>query len=202
MSNRKLNPETGKKEYVSRAERRLNRNLRRAAVGAPPERPIPGGLGNGNEGTSYVGTTEPYDPVTGEALGPPRPPIASGNQKTAFLIEGVQFVYEGLGGHRGFLDWARTHQTKFRELSLKLLPSQVTIQAEGLGAATHIQHALPPPNYQPSRPLQPVHEQGRIIEVVQTVDVEAVRQALMSLSPEERAELLRGTQEGGNGGET
>jgi hypothetical protein len=201
MSNRVFNPLTGKKEYVSRAERRAQRNKQRAAQGAPPERQVRGD--SVGEGQSYLGTVENYNPETGEAIGPPHRPATSGNLKLVYLLEGFKYVWDGLGGSEGFLRWARTHETKYRELAVKLLPSQVTVQTEGLGQGVHIVHALPPPNYNPAGPLQPVHAEGRTIEVIQTVDVEAVRQAILSMSLEERAELLRGTepQEGGNGGE-
>jgi hypothetical protein len=126
MSNRKkvVDPETGevKKVYVPRSERREKRNARRAAMGAPPERHV----GHDPDGKSSLGVVEQYDPETGQAIGPPR--IAGDVVgDTAFLLEGVQFVYNGLGGHRGFLEWAKDHETKFRELAMKLIPAQVSI---------------------------------------------------------------------------
>lgn len=178
MSNRKkvVDQETGevKKVYVPREERRAKRAAAREAAGAPPERRV------GPAGASYLGMVEPYDPDTGEALGPPAP--ASRGGSNAFLLDGVKHVYEGLGGHAGFYDWAARNQTKFRELSMKLVPSQVTIQSQGLGETMTVIHALAPPGYDPHKTRE---------AAIAEVDVEAVRAALEAMDEDTRNELIR-----------
>jgi hypothetical protein len=136
---------------------------------------------------SYNKVVRLIDPVTGER-GPLRPAEET-NSSTAFLIDGVRYVYEGLGGATGFLRWAQQHETKFRELAMKLLPSQVQIQEKQLDRSVTIRHALPPPGYDPWRG-QGTTVEGTVVEVVKTVDVEAVRDALSALSPEEREALF------------
>lgn len=148
MSNRdkvKLPDGSVVKVYISRKERRIRRNARRAAVGAPLERKIHMSDKTKHlkvgKNKSYNKAVELVDPETGVAS-PPQAPVRG---ETAFLLEGYKFAWGKLGGAAGFARWARTHPTKFYELATKLLPSQVELQAQVANYTHHIIHALPPP---------------------------------------------------------
>jgi hypothetical protein len=189
MSNRdkvKQPDGTVKKVYVSRDERRRRRNARREAVGAPLEIHVSGKRKDAAEAhaiaapKSYNRITQLINPATGLPMTEPRPAL-KGEQAT-FLIDGVKYVWDSLGGAEGFARWARTHETKFRELSMKLIPAQVNIQAEALGQTTRIVHALPPPRYDPHKTKE---------QAIAEVDVDAVRQALLSLDEDQRNALMQ-----------
>ena len=204
MSNRKkvVNPETGEvtKVYMTRAERRAKRNVKRVAAGSPPEVHVNANRKDAKEASSkappssYNRVIELVDPKTGLPVTEPR--IVEGVSSTGFLIDGVKYVWDQLDGAEGFTRWARTHETKFRELAMKLIPSQVTMMEKGIGVDIVIQHALPPPGYQPFGepniniiPGEAVHT-----EPPHKVDIEALREALAALPSEERAKLMESTQ--------
>lgn len=152
MSNRRKIPQpdgTVKKVYMPRSERRAARAARRDANGAPPERRV--GPSIGGQGKSYLGQVETYEPATGEALSEPHDAGNDRGHGTMFLIEGTQYVYDQLGGHRAYLEWAREHPTKFRELAMKLLPAQVTVMQQNLVGKVEIVHALQAPAYNPAK---------------------------------------------------
>ena len=204
MSNRDkvVDPETGKvkKVYIPRAERRARRNARRIAAGAPPEVPVHGNSKKFKDlkakvdvpHASYLGVVQQVDPETGEDVGEPVVAAAEGRSSTAFLIDGVKYVYDGLGGAKGFLEWAKEHPTKFRELAMKLIPAQVSMIEKGIGVDIVIQHALPPPNYNPSgKPVNTIPGEVAVKpEPPRKVDIDALREALAALPAEERKKLL------------
>jgi hypothetical protein len=128
---------------------------------------------------SYNKVTQLVDQHTGEALAPPTV-VQNGN--TTFLLDGVRHVWDGLGGAAGFLTWARNHETKFRELAMKLAPHQINIQREGLGETVNVIHSLAPPNYDPHRTRE---------AAVKEVDANAVLDALKAMDEDALNEVLR-----------
>lgn len=60
-----------------------------------------------------------------DKIGPGRPPGRE-NRTTRLVKEGIECVYLEMGGHAGFLEWARKNPDIFYERVLvKLLPHQV-----------------------------------------------------------------------------
>src|SRR4026208_1457303 len=47
------------------------------------------------------------------------------NQLTAAFREAVLFVYDGLGGHKAFLQWARDNQTEYYKIAARLIPGEM-----------------------------------------------------------------------------
>ncbi len=57
---------------------------------------------------------------------PGRPP--GPNKLTALVREGLQFAYEGTGGHQGLLRWAQNNPDGFYALLGKLIPQEVKVE--------------------------------------------------------------------------
>jgi hypothetical protein len=47
------------------------------------------------------------------------------NRLTTAFREAVQIVYEGLGGHAAFLQWARENPTEFYRIASRLVPAEM-----------------------------------------------------------------------------
>jgi hypothetical protein len=73
------------------------------------------------------------------------------NRLTGAFREAVLFVYDGLGGHAAFLEWARENPTEYYKIAARLIPAemrddgggkQVTVIVDRRAA---IRQALPSP---------------------------------------------------------
>jgi hypothetical protein len=47
------------------------------------------------------------------------------NRLTSAFREAVLFVYDGLGGHDAFLEWARENQTEYYRIASRLIPAEM-----------------------------------------------------------------------------
>ena len=47
------------------------------------------------------------------------------NRLTTAFREAVLFVYDGLGGHAAFLDWARENPTEYYKIAARLIPAEM-----------------------------------------------------------------------------
>lgn len=52
------------------------------------------------------------------------------NKFTGAFREAVQIVYNGLGGHTAFLEWARENRTEYYRIASRLIPTEMR-QDEG-----------------------------------------------------------------------
>jgi hypothetical protein len=46
------------------------------------------------------------------------------NKITSHFKQAVQIVYEDIGGHEAFANWAREHPSEFYRIAAKLIPSE------------------------------------------------------------------------------
>ena len=51
--------------------------------------------------------------------------VGTPNQLTAAFREAVLYVYDGLGGHAAFLQWARENPTDFYKIASRLIPGEM-----------------------------------------------------------------------------
>jgi hypothetical protein len=47
------------------------------------------------------------------------------NRLTGAFKEAVQIVYNGLGGHEAFLEWARENPTEYYKIASRLIPGEL-----------------------------------------------------------------------------
>ena len=47
------------------------------------------------------------------------------NRLTTAMREAVLFVYDGLGGHPAFLQWARENPTEYYRIASRLIPAEM-----------------------------------------------------------------------------
>ena len=47
------------------------------------------------------------------------------NRLTTHFREAVQVVYQGLGGHEAFTQWARENPTEFYKIASRLIPTEM-----------------------------------------------------------------------------
>ena len=47
------------------------------------------------------------------------------NRLTGAFREAVQIVYNGLGGHEAFLEWARENRTEYYRIASRLIPGEM-----------------------------------------------------------------------------
>ncbi len=47
------------------------------------------------------------------------------NRLTTAIREAVLFVYDGLGGHDAFLEWARGNPTEYYKIAARLIPAEI-----------------------------------------------------------------------------
>ena len=47
------------------------------------------------------------------------------NRLTAVFREAVLWVYDGLGGHAAFLQWARENPTEYYKIAIRLIPVEM-----------------------------------------------------------------------------
>ena len=59
------------------------------------------------------------------------------NKFTGAFREAVQTVYEGLGGHTAFLEWARENKSDYYKIAARLIPGEMQI-GNGAGNITVI----------------------------------------------------------------
>jgi len=52
------------------------------------------------------------------------------NKLTSAFREAVQVVYEGLGGHTAFLQWARENPTEYYKIAARLIPTEIRHEEE------------------------------------------------------------------------
>ena len=64
------------------------------------------------------------------------------NRLTGAFKEAVQIVYNGLGGHEAFLEWARENRTEYYRIASRLIPTEMR-QDEGRTVTVIIQPATP-----------------------------------------------------------
>jgi len=57
------------------------------------------------------------------------------NKFTGAFREAIQIVYNGLGGHEAFLEWARENRTEYYRIASRLIPGEMQ---EGPGNLTVI----------------------------------------------------------------
>jgi hypothetical protein len=56
------------------------------------------------------------------------------NKVTTAFKTAVQIVYEDIGGHKAFAEWARANPGDFYRIASRLIPTEVTNPAEAFGA--------------------------------------------------------------------
>lgn len=66
------------------------------------------------------------------------------NRLTGAFKEAVQIVYNGLGGHEAFLEWARENRTEYYRIASRLIPTEMR-QDEDRTVHVFIQPAMPVP---------------------------------------------------------
>jgi hypothetical protein len=66
------------------------------------------------------------------------------NRFTGAFREAVQIVYNRLGGHAAFLEWARENQTEYYRIASRLIPGEMQ-EGNGAGNLTIIVNRHPPP---------------------------------------------------------
>ena len=64
------------------------------------------------------------------------------NRLTGAFKEAVQIVYNGLGGHEAFLEWARENRTEYYRIASRLIPTEMR-QDEDRTVHVIIQPAMP-----------------------------------------------------------
>ena len=56
--------------------------------------------------------------------------VGTPNKITAQFKQAVQLVYEDIGGHQAFAEWAKENRTDFYRICSKLIPTEVTPRPE------------------------------------------------------------------------
>jgi len=51
--------------------------------------------------------------------------VGTPNRFTGAFREAVQIVYDGLGGHDAFLEWARENPTEYYRIAARLIPGEM-----------------------------------------------------------------------------
>ena len=70
------------------------------------------------------------------------------NKFTGSFRQAVAIVYDGLGGHQGFLKWARKNQTEFYKIAARLIPTELRREED---RTVRVIIAPPPPRKAPVR---------------------------------------------------
>lgn len=56
------------------------------------------------------------------------------NKITTHFKDAVRTVYEDIGGHAAFAEWARENRSDFYRIAARLIPTETTCPAEAFGA--------------------------------------------------------------------
>ena len=51
--------------------------------------------------------------------------VGTVNKFTGTFREALRFVYDGLGGHAAFLQWARKHRSEYYHIASRLIPTEM-----------------------------------------------------------------------------
>jgi hypothetical protein len=54
------------------------------------------------------------------------------NKITTAFKDAVRFVYDEIGGHAAFSDWAKDNQTEFYRIASRLIPTEMTQHSTGI----------------------------------------------------------------------
>ena len=65
------------------------------------------------------------------------------NRFTGAFREAVQVVYNGLGGHTAFLEWAKENRTEYYRIAARLIPGEMQ-EGDRAGTLTVIVQRNPP----------------------------------------------------------
>lgn len=68
--------------------------------------------------------------------------VGTPNRLTGAFREAVLHVYNGLGGHEAFLEWARENRTEYYRIASRLIPTEMR-QDEDRTVHVIIQRATP-----------------------------------------------------------
>lgn len=63
------------------------------------------------------------------------------NKSTTMVKEALQLVYDKIGGHEAFANWAMAERTEFYKLYAKLLPLQLSNDESGNLVVQIVKHA-------------------------------------------------------------
>jgi len=66
------------------------------------------------------------------------------NRLTGAFREAVLFVYDGLGGHAAFLQWARENPTEYYKIAARLIPGEMREEGENKHITVIINRSLVP----------------------------------------------------------
>ncbi len=80
------------------------------------------------------------------------------NRLTGAFREAVLHVYNGLGGHKAFLEWARENPTEYYRIAARLIP--VELRSEDHAIVNVILPPMPPP-LGPSNELAVIEDQSK-----------------------------------------
>lgn len=78
------------------------------------------------------------------------------NRLTGAFKEAVQIVYNGLGGHAAFLDWARENPTEYYKIASRLIPGELRQDEDRTVKVVILPANATPPS--PARIVQPALE--------------------------------------------
>ena len=78
------------------------------------------------------------------------------NRFTGAFREAVQEVYNGLGGHEAFLDWAKLNQGEFYKICSRLIPVEIKGDMNTHTVTVHVhREPIEPVPVLPAVPLPP-----------------------------------------------
>ena len=52
------------------------------------------------------------------------------NKITTAFKDAVRIVYEDIGGHKAFAEWARENSTEFYRIAARLIPTEITTRSD------------------------------------------------------------------------